>query len=147
MGPPGKGMQMYQQGAASAQSRGFIESFEFGLGDLGRIRRVVMERAVATGLPDSRAADLALAVNEIAGNAIVHGRPPARLSLREEEGELICEVTDAGDGIKDALAGRRRPAPDAPGGRGLWLSRLICDAVEINSGVGCTVSLRAATPS
>jgi anti-sigma regulatory factor (Ser/Thr protein kinase) len=146
MGPPGKAMQMYVPGVAS-ETREFIDSFEFGLADLGRIRRVVMERAVAAGLPGSRAADLALAVNEIAGNAIVHGRPPARLSLRKEDGDLICEVTDAGDGIEDALAGRRRPSPEAPGGRGLWLSRLICDTVEISSGVGCTVSLRAATPS
>ena len=114
-----------RQGEASVPARESL-SFEFSLADLGHIRRVVTARAMASGLSRSRAADLALAASEIASNAIIHGRPPTRLRLWEEDGELICEVRDAGDGIKDPLAGRRKPRPGASRGRGLWLSRLIC---------------------
>jgi anti-sigma regulatory factor (Ser/Thr protein kinase) len=137
---------MQYRGEASAPAREFTQPVEFDLADLGRIRRAVSALAVANGLPHWRADELALAANEIACNAIVHGRPPARLRIWHEKGELICEVSDAGDGIRDRLAGRVRPSPDDVRGRGLWLSRQICDAVEITGGVGCTVSLRAATP-
>jgi serine/threonine-protein kinase RsbW len=138
---------MYRRGEASDPDRDFLVSFEFNLADLGRIRRAVTEVAVAAGLPGSRADDLAFAVNEIASNAIVHGRPPARLRIWLADGELTYEVSDAGDGIKDPRVGQVRPPPGAIGGRGIWLSRQICDRVEIGNGIGCTVSLSAATPS
>jgi anti-sigma regulatory factor (Ser/Thr protein kinase) len=136
-------MQMFYEGEPSSPAR----EFEFSLADLGRIRHTVRSAAVASGFSRSRADDLALAVDEVACNAIVHGRPPARLKVWEGDGELICEVSDAGDGIEDVRAGQLTPAPEGPAGRGLWLSRLICDAVEIRNGDGCTVSLRAAAPS
>jgi serine/threonine-protein kinase RsbW len=119
----------------------------FSLADLGQVRRLAGAAAVESGLSGDRAAELALAVNEIATNAIVHGSPPAILRVWQLDGELIYEISDAGEGIDDALVGRRRPAADAVGGRGIWLARLICDAVEIRKGSGCTVSLRAEVPS
>ena len=121
--------------------------YDVHLGNLGRIRRMIAAEAVSSGLPGSRADDFALAVNEIACNAIVHGRPPASLSVWHEKGDLVCEVTDAGKGIEDLRTGETMPKPDASGGRGLWLSRQICDEVEIRNDGGCTVSLRAAVPS
>jgi serine/threonine-protein kinase RsbW len=120
---------------------------DVNLAALGGIRRMVAAEAMASGLSRSRANEFALAANEVACNAIVHGRPPATLRVWEEEGELICEVTDAGDGIEDVMAGEVMPPPDSPDGRGLWLSRQVCDAVEIHNGTGCTVSLRAAVPN
>jgi anti-sigma regulatory factor (Ser/Thr protein kinase) len=119
---------------------------DFNLADLHRVRRTVATMAVRSGLSGSRADELALAVNEIASNAVVHGRPPATLRIWHGEGELICEVSDAGDGIKDALAGQLTPPPDGIGGRGIWLTRMLSDAVEIRNGVGCTVSIHAAAP-
>ena len=56
-------------------------------------------------------------------------------------------MSDAGEGIADALAGQLTPSATTPGGRGIWLTRLVCDAVEIRNGTGCTVAMRAATPS
>jgi len=47
--------------------------------------------------------------------------------------EILCQVDDQGQ-IADPLAGRLRPAPDAPGGHGLWLVNQICDLVELRSG-------------
>lgn len=108
-----------------------------------QVRRLIASTALEAGLPGARANELALAANEVATNAIVHGRSPATLRLWIAAGEIVCEVADAGTGIKDVLAGQLTPAPDGPGGRGLWLARLLCDAVEIRNGVGCTVSLHA----
>jgi anti-sigma regulatory factor (Ser/Thr protein kinase) len=120
--------------------------YEFNLADLHGLRRLVTSMAVASGLPGSRADELALAVNEIASNAVVHGSPPATLRIWQGDREFVCEVSDSGDGIKDVLAGQLTPATEGIGGRGIWLSRMLCDAVEIRNGVGCTVSIHATAP-
>jgi anti-sigma regulatory factor (Ser/Thr protein kinase) len=118
----------------------------FDLADLRLIRRTVASAAVGSGLSGARADELALAVNEIASNAVIHGQPPTTMRIWQEEGELICEISDAGDGISDELAGQLTPPPERIGGRGIWLTRMLCDAVEIREGRGCTVSLHATTP-
>jgi anti-sigma regulatory factor (Ser/Thr protein kinase) len=56
-------------------------------------------------------------------------------------------VSDAGEGISDVLAGQFTPPTAGVGGRGLWLTRLVCDAVEIRNEEGCTVSIHATRPS
>jgi anti-sigma regulatory factor (Ser/Thr protein kinase) len=119
---------------------------DFNLADLHTIRRHVTSMAVASGFSGSRADELALAVNEIASNAVVHGRLPATLRIWPLEREIVCEVTDAGDGIADVLAGQLTPPPAGIGGRGIWLARMLCDAVEIRNRVGCTVSMHATAP-
>ena len=118
----------------------------FGLPDLIAVRRRIGELAGEAGLPRDRADELVLAVNEIATNAIVHGRSPSTVRIWRGEGELIVEVSDCGDGIPDVLAGQLTPAAAGPGGRGLWLTRLVADAVEIRSGSGCTVAIHATAP-
>jgi anti-sigma regulatory factor (Ser/Thr protein kinase) len=72
---------------------------------------------------------------------------PATLRIWQGEAELICEVSDSGEGIKDVLAGQLTPASDGVGGRGIWLTRLLSDAVEIRNGVDCTVSIHATAPA
>lgn len=119
----------------------------FGLPELPDLRDRVDELAAGAGLSRVRTDDLVLAVNEIATNAVIHGQPPATLRIWDEPGELIFEVNDAGDGIADVLAGQLTPAATGLGGRGLWLTRLVCDAVEIRPGAGCTVAIRATTPA
>jgi anti-sigma regulatory factor (Ser/Thr protein kinase) len=118
----------------------------FSLAELGQVRRLAGAAALDSGLSGDRAAELAFAVNEIATNAIVHGSPPAILRIWRRGRELIYEITDAGPGIKDVQAGRRRPAANAIGGRGIWLARRICDRVEIGNRIGCRVNLSAAVP-
>ena len=122
------------------------KALDFNLAGLRGVRRLVSSAAVASGLSGPRSEEIALAVNEIASNAVIHGRPPATLRIWHGDGELICEVTDAGKGISDVLAGQLTPSPEDIGGRGIWLARLLCDAVEIRNGVGCAVSIHAATP-
>src|SRR5262249_43437605 len=103
--------------------------------------------AVDTGFSRIRADELTLAVNEIATNALVHGRAPATIRAWVGDGELIFEVSDRGEGIRDSLAGQLKPSLASLGGRGLWLTRQGSDAVEIRNGDGCAVSLHAIPPA
>jgi anti-sigma regulatory factor (Ser/Thr protein kinase) len=106
---------------------------EFGLADLGRVRQLIRRAALEAGLPPAKADGLVVAVNEVAANALVHGRPPAVLQVWGRPREVICEISDAGPGIDDVHAGQLRPEPDRAGGRGLWLARQLCDAFEIRN--------------
>jgi anti-sigma regulatory factor (Ser/Thr protein kinase) len=115
--------------------------FEFRLVDLARIRKLVRTAALDAGLPHEKGDALVTAVNEITTNAVVHGRPPAVLRVWTGAEEVICEVRDAGPGIDDVLAGQFLPSSESIGGRGLWLARVLCDAVEIRRDGESTVSL------
>jgi anti-sigma regulatory factor (Ser/Thr protein kinase) len=128
-----------QRGAPSVE-------ISFSLEDLPAVRRAIGTFVLGAGLAPSRCDELVLAVNEITTNAVIHGGPPATVRAWNGGGEVVVEVTDAGDGIRDVLAGQFTPPTDALGGRGLWLTRLLCDAVEVRNGMGCTVSLHTAVP-
>ena len=119
---------------------------EFGLEDLPAVRRAVGSLAEERGLSDQRTEEVVLAVNEISTNAVIHGRPPSTLRAWHGAGEIVVEVADAGEGIQDVLAGQLTPSTGALGGRGLWLARLLCDAVEVRSDrEGCAVTVHIAT--
>jgi anti-sigma regulatory factor (Ser/Thr protein kinase) len=117
----------------------------FGLEDLSAVRRAIGTIALDAALSPDRTEELVVAVNEITTNAVIHGRLPATVRVWHTDGEIVVEVADAGDGIGDPLAGQLTPPTDGLGGRGLWLTRLLCDAVEVHNGSGCTVTMRAAT--
>ena len=121
-----------------------IEEF-FDLGDLPSLRRQIGSFAIEGGLSGPRTEETVLAVNEVATNAVRHGQPPSTVRGWYAEGEIIVEVSDAGEGIHDTLAGQLPPEPETPGGRGLWLTRLVCDAVEVSRADGCTVRMHVAT--
>jgi anti-sigma regulatory factor (Ser/Thr protein kinase) len=104
---------------------------------LAELRAVVMRRATEAGLTKSRASDLVLAVSEAAANTLRHTSGPGTLTIWRGEHYLVCEIHDEGV-ISDPRAGQSRPAPDAPGGHGLWLIRQVCDEVELHSGTGGT---------
>ncbi len=75
-----------------------------------------------------------IVASELATNAVRHGGGGGRLRLWAAGGRLRCEVTDSGRGLADMTAGTERPAPTAPGGRGLWISRELVDEFAIESG-------------
>ncbi|HEY6637638.1 MAG TPA: sensor histidine kinase [Solirubrobacterales bacterium] len=133
--------------AVEAQRGAPALELSFGLEVLPEVRRTVRSFAQEAGMVDWRAEELVLAVNEIATNAVVHGRPPATARVWHADDEIVVEVADGGDGIHDALAGQLTPPPTALGGRGLWLTRLLCDAVDVRSPRGSAVTVRAATTS
>lgn len=120
---------------------------QFELDDLPVVRRLIGSFALDAGLTGARTEEIVLAANEIATNAVIHGRPPTTVRAWHGNAEIIVEVTDGGDGIQDVLAGQLSPPPEVSGGRGLWLTRLLCDAVEVCNAGGCIVTMHAATPS
>ena len=75
-----------------------------------------------------------IVASELATNVVRHGGGRGRLRLWTAGGRLHCEVSDSGHGLADIMAGTERPAPTAPGGRGLWISRQLADEFAIESG-------------
>jgi anti-sigma regulatory factor (Ser/Thr protein kinase) len=104
----------------------------FGPGSLAGLRALVAERAAEAGLDPARAADLVLAVDEVATNSLRHGGGRGALRIWREDGALVCEVRDGGR-IEDPMVGRERPAPDRDGGRGLWMVNQLCDLVQMRT--------------
>ena len=94
-------------------------------------RRLLAERARDAGLAEERVAELVLAANEVATNALMHGMPPFRASLWKQDDELICQIADSGRGVDDPLVGWLPPPDGAQHGWGLPIARQLCDALEI----------------
>jgi anti-sigma regulatory factor (Ser/Thr protein kinase) len=97
-----------------------------------RARRFVAEEAGRAGLPAERIPDLALAVNELAANAIRHGGGSGRLAVWVEDDYLLCQLSDTGH-VTDPLAGRVPPRLGASGGRGLMMVNQLCDLVRVHT--------------
>lgn len=109
--------------------------------DLSQVRALVQKHAREAGLPDPRVSDLVLAVSEVAANTLRHTPSSGTLTIWHDRDEIVCEVHDEGV-ITDPLAGRRRPAPGALGGHGLWLVHQVCDLVELRSdNTGTTIRM------
>jgi serine/threonine-protein kinase RsbW len=87
-----------------------------------------------------------LAVNELLTNAVRHGGGKGRLLLWRRGDEVICEVSDHGEGFDGRrLSTGARPAADTPGGWGLWLADRLSDRMEVQTGPGgTTVRISAA---
>ncbi len=116
-------------------------------GDLRPVRDFVTRFAQRSGLDPDRAADLVLAVGELAANTLRHTSGGGVVSAWRAPGEVICQVTDQGR-ISDPLVGRRRP-PDASG-LGIWVVHQVCDLVELRtgrSGTAVRVHLRTGIPA
>ncbi|GAA2537661.1 anti-sigma factor RsbA family regulatory protein [Pseudonocardia hydrocarbonoxydans] len=112
--------------------------------ELQEVRRAVRDIAGAAGFTDDRVEDVVLAVNEVATNAVEHGGPHAELHVWATGGGLVCEVHDTG-ALADPLPGMASPHPSEPRGRGLWISRQVCDLLHVwSDDRGTHVRVRAA---
>jgi anti-sigma regulatory factor (Ser/Thr protein kinase) len=81
------------------------------------------------GLPPGMAGDLVYAVSEVATNSIEHGPGWGAVSVWSRDGDVVCEVADSGR-LDEVFPGVRPPSLDQARGRGLWLARTLCDAVD-----------------
>ena len=121
-------------------------ALDFDGANLGEVRSFVLAQAESAGMSADRAADLALAVNEVATNSLLHGGGEGSLHAWPTRAGLVHEVRDQGH-ISDPLVGRERPAPSRESGRGLWLANQLCELVQIRStSTGVTVRLHARRP-
>lgn len=99
---------------------------------------------VGSDLEAERVEELLVAASELVTNAWTAGATRVALACWAVPGAVAVQVDDDGPGLRDPLAGYRRPALDAPGGRGLWIVRQLCDLVEIaTSDTGTAVRVQA----
>jgi anti-sigma regulatory factor (Ser/Thr protein kinase) len=120
-------------------------AMRFDMDALPRVREFACHWAARLGLRADAVGDMELAVSELAANSCLHGGGSGTARLWSEEGQVVCEVSDAGT-ITDPLAGRR-PADMSPhGGRGILLVHHLADLVRVHTGPAGTairVYLRA----
>jgi anti-sigma regulatory factor (Ser/Thr protein kinase) len=114
----------------------------FARGRITALRRAVSEHAAREGLSGGVLEDFVLAVNEITTNAVLHGGGHGTLRLLRDVDVVWCEVVDEGPGLPPGWMGAARlPTGHQQGGRGLWLTSLLCDNVTVMSGpTGTTVT-------
>jgi anti-sigma regulatory factor (Ser/Thr protein kinase) len=111
-------------------------------GNQHAFRAALTRAATELGVPRERLEQVVVAVNEVATNALLHGRPPLRARCWAAGGDFVCEIVDSGPGLTDPLAGWLLPATPSEGGWGLSIARQLCDAVEIApEGEGTRVTL------
>lgn len=96
---------------------------------LREARRQLSSVTTSAGFDAERSDELTLAVNEIATNALKHGRGPGTVQVWVDGTGLTCVVKDHGAGASPQ-AGFRAPPLGAASGYGLWLSRRIFDRVD-----------------
>lgn len=124
-----------------------VVKLEYGRDQLVEVRRLARDEASRAGLSPKRVEEVMLAVDEVATNGLVHGERPAALRIWRDPGELVFEVCDRGGTLDDPLAGQFPPPGHRPGGWGLWLSRLMSDALEVYRAPGRTcVRIHASVP-
>ncbi|MCZ2860422.1 sensor histidine kinase [Blastococcus sp. VKM Ac-2987] len=100
------------------------------------LRHAVAAELAGVPAPADVVEDFLLAVDEMASNAVRHGRPPVSLRLWTAPDRMVCTISDGGPGWDDPFAGYG-PAHGADlsrGGMGLWLARQLCDHVDISGG-------------
>ena len=102
-------------------------------------RELVRSAAAEAALPPERVAEVVLAAHEVAMNALTHGHGHGAVRIWRADSELVCEVEDHGPGLSDPDEGCRPPDTHRDRGRGLWITRQLCDRVEIESAPGGTL--------
>ena len=106
----------------------------FELDNLLDVRRDVQDVGSQCGLSDLRLYYFVVAVNEFLTNAIHHGGGEGTLRIVWGGEYFECEIVDHGPGIPpEKLETGFAPTADTLSGRGLWLTRQLCDKVEIAS--------------
>jgi anti-sigma regulatory factor (Ser/Thr protein kinase) len=117
------------------------------LDQLATLRAFVTSYATQAGAAAGSVSKFVQAVDEVATNAIEHGGGSAVLQVWTGPDALVCEVSDAGAGLRDPLAGHLPPERLAAGGHGLWLARQFSDLVELRSApTGTIVRLHLTLP-
>ncbi|GAA0992732.1 anti-sigma factor RsbA family regulatory protein [Acrocarpospora macrocephala] len=109
------------------------EGLDFDLPGVRRMRAFVRDQAYAAGLERDEVTSLVLAAAEIAANAVEHGAGHGRVAVWRAGDELICEITNPDAGIEVPFPGYIPPEHESLRGYGLWISRQLCDVMEVRT--------------
>ena len=101
--------------------------------EVAAIRALVGAAARDTGFPSDRVDDLLIVCSEVVTNALCHACSPRRFVMWRSEDGIVCEVSDAGPGMPDPVAGYRPPSGTPTGGMGLWIANRLADHVAVRS--------------
>ena len=93
----------------------------YGPEGAGLARQAMARAAVLWRLDRNMTETALLLVSELATNAIRHGTPPIRLSLRLDRDRLRVEVTDSSPSLPELV----QAGPDQVTGRGLQIVQLL----------------------
>lgn len=107
------------------------------------LRRLLTDEMAAHDVADGPARDMLLAASEVFTNARQHGGGVTSLSVGRVGTHFVCEISDAGAGLDDPLAGCMPPPAAQRGGAGLWAVRQATSAIELlrSDAGGLTVRL------
>ncbi|MEV0827359.1 sensor histidine kinase [Nonomuraea rubra] len=108
-------------------------TFRFTASELKRLRQSVGDYARSAGMDRNLITSLVISVSEIAANSVEHGAGYGTITMWTGDGELVCEIADPGGALDDPLPGYIPPEPESPRGYGLWISRQLCDLVELRA--------------
>lgn len=98
---------------------------------LPRLRLDVEALGRDLGFPSDRTDGLVMAVNELAANVLEHGAGKGTVQVWRGPDRWVCDVFDEHGGLTDPLAGYRPADGLRPRGYGLWITRQICEYMEI----------------
>ena len=100
---------------------------------LRELRHTVADFAATAGMDGDLVTALVLSVSEIAANSVEHGAGHGLVRMWISDRGVVCEVSDSGGPLEDPLPGYIPPEPESLRGYGLWISRQLCDLVELRS--------------
>jgi len=102
--------------------------------DVASLRRILTVALQGEcDLPRMTMDGFVVSVSEVVTNALKYGHPPVSVQLFATRTRALCVVTDRGTGFDNPFAGYLRPVDieAGEGGLGLWLTRQLCDQVDI----------------
>jgi DcmR-like sensory protein/histidine kinase-like protein len=103
-------------------------------GDLRAVRRFVATQAARHGLTPEPAALFMAAVGEAVTYLLDQGSGRALVRMWARPEAIVCDVADRAGRITDPFPGYRPPADAARPDDGLWLTRQVCELVQVQSG-------------
>lgn len=113
-----------------------VFKYESSLDSEGRMFNDLKSLLIEHEIPKQTLYNILLAVSEAFTNALVHGNrlnpdKMIELSLAINDGVVIADIIDEGDGDLEALNYRKPPGPMQEGGRGVDLMESFANQIAI----------------
>lgn len=109
-----------------------VRQVPIGPWGLAAVRDEVRRRATAAGVGEDAAADLTLAVHELALSTLAADGARGQLRLWLEPDALVCEIHHPHE-VADPSSGNGVATPPGRAGLGVWLADRLCDLVQVRS--------------